>query len=274
MAIIVIGQQLGSRGLLLGQLTAQQLGYRLITSNDVLAAAARHFQVTPEQLQLIDERLPHFWERLRTDTERLYAFYRAMLLRELIEDRTVAVGRATPLFVPDGVNHVLRVRAVAPFEVRKLQVASDEKLEPAAAERRVRDYEREVRARLQTILGLDIDDPSIYHLVLNTGALPMACLAAILANCANLADGQASSETWTRLRDASITAQVRAALLAHPKIGNAPIDVRTVNGVVRLSSASLVPPWDELANRVVSQIEGVVSVELGVEEPPIPPRAA
>lgn len=274
MAIIVIGQQLGSRGLLLGQLTAQQLGYRLINSNDVLAAAARRFQVTPEQLQLIDERLPHFWERLRTDTERLYAFYRAMLLKELTEDRTVAVGRATPLFVPDGLNHVLRVRTVAPFEVRKLQVAKDEKLEPAAAERRVRDYEREVRARLQTILGLDIDDPSIYHLVLNTGALPMAVLASILANCAHLADGEASSETWARLRDASITAQVRAALLAHPKIGNAPIEVSAVNGVVRLSGASLVPPWDELANRVVSQIEGVVSVELGIEEPPIPPRAA
>ena len=274
MAVIVIGQQFGSRGVMLGQLAADQLGYRLINSNDVLVSAAVHYQVPREQLQLVDERTPHFWERLRTDTTRLFAFYRAMLLKELILDRTVAVGRATPLFVPEGANHVLRVRTVAPFEDRKNQVAIDEKLEPAAAARRVRDYEREVRARLQTMLGVDIDEPSIYHLVLNTAAMPMTTLAEILAKCAQLAERDAGTESWGKLRDASITAQVRAALFAHPKIGNAAIEVGTVNGVVTLSSAALVPPWDDLANQIARAIEGVVSVELGIEEPPIPPRAA
>jgi cytidylate kinase len=274
MAVIVIGQQFGSRGLMLGQMAADKLGYRLINSTEVLAEAARHYQVPREQLQLVDERTPHFWERLRTDTTRLFAFYRAMLLKELTVDQTVAVGRATPLFVPEGANHVLRVRTVAPFEERKRQVAIDEKLEPAAAARRVRDYEGEVRARLQTMLGMDIEEPSVYHLVLNTSSMPMPTLAAFLANCAQLAERDAGTESWTKLRDASITAQVRAALFAHPKIGNAAINVGTVNGVVTLSSAALVPPWDELANRIASEIEGVVSVELGIEEPPIPPRAA
>lgn len=274
MAIIAIGQQLGSRGLMLGQLAADRLGYRFINSTDVLAAAARRYQVTPEQLQMVDERTPHFWERLRTDTVRLYAFYSAMLLKEFTVDRTVVVGRATPLFVPEGASHVLRVRTVAPFEERKRQVAIDERLEPAAAARRLREHGREVRTRLQTMLGIDMDDPSIYHLVLNTAAMPMPALAEILANCAQLAERDAGTESWTKLRDAAITAQVRAALLAHPKIGNAPINVATVNGVVTLSSAALVPPWDELANRIAREIEGVVSVELGIEEPPIPPRAA
>ena len=274
MAIIAIGQQLGSRGQMLGQLAAERLGYRFINSTDILAAAARRYQVTPEELQLVDERSPRFWERLRTDTVRLYAFYSAMLLKEFIVDRTVVVGRATPLFVPEGANHVLRVRTVAPFEERRRQVAIDEKLEGAAAARRVRDYGREVRSRLQTMLGIDPDDPSIYHLVLNTAAMPMAALAEILANCAQLADRDATAESSGKLRDASITAQVRAALLAHPKIGNAPVNVHTVNCVVTLRSAALVPPWDQLANRVAREIEGVVSVELRIEEPPIPPRAA
>jgi len=259
---------------MLGQLAAERLGYRLINSTDVLAAAARRYQVTPEQLQLVDERLPRFWERLRTDAVRLYAFYSAMLLKELTVDRTVVVGRATPLFVPEGVSHVVRVRTVAPFEERKRQVAIDEHLEPAAAARRLREHGREVRTRLQTMLGVDMDDPSIYHLVLNTAAMPMPALAEILANCAQLAERDAGTESWTKLRDAAITAQVRAALFAHPKIGNAPINVGTVNGVVTLSSAALVPPWDELANRIAREIEGVVAVELGIEEPPIPPRAA
>jgi cytidylate kinase len=274
MALIAIGQQLGSRGLMLGQLAAERLGYRFINGTDVLAVAARRYQVAPEQLQLVDERTPHFWERLRTDTVKLYAFYSAMLLKEFIVDRTVVVGRSTPLFVPEGAKHVLRVRIVAPFEDRSRQVAIDEKLEPAAAARRVRDYGQEVRTRLQTMLGKDVDDASIYDLVFNTSTMPMATLAEMLADCAQLAERDAGTESWTKLRDAAITAQVRAALFAHPKIGHAPISVATVDGVVTLSSSALVPPWDELANGIAREVEGVVSVELGIEEPPIPPRAA
>ncbi len=273
MALIAIGQQLGSRGLILGQMTADQLGYELINSTDILAAAARRYQVTPGQLQLVDERTPHFWERLRTDTVKLYAFYSAMLLKELTVEGRVIVGRATPLFVPQGVGHVLRVRTVAPFDERKRQVAADENLEPAVAARRLRDYGREVRSRLQTMLNIDMDDPSVYDLVINTAAMPMSTLAELLADWARLADRGAGAESRIKLRDAAITAQVRAALFAHPKIGSAAINVETANGVVTLRSAALVPPWDELANRIAREIEGVVSVELGLEEPPIPPRA-
>lgn len=274
MAIIVIGQQLGSRGLVLGQLTAKQLGYRFFASSDVLAIAARRYNLTPEQLQLIDERLPHFWERLRTDSERLYASFRATLLKELGDDAAVAVGRsASPLFMPVEAGHVLRVRTIAPLEARVRQVADDERLEPEAAERRVREYDREMRERLKTMLGVDVDDPTLYHLVLNTGALPIETLADLLADCAHHAERAAGEDSRDRLRDASLTAQVRAALLAHPKIGHARINVRTVDRVVTLTSAALVPPWDDLVNRVVSQIEGVRSVELAVEGPPIPPRA-
>ncbi|HTY54415.1 MAG TPA: cytidylate kinase family protein [Candidatus Binataceae bacterium] len=274
MALIAIGQQLGSRGTILGQLTAERLGYRFISSTDVLAAAARRYQVTPEQLQLVDERTPHFWERLRTDAVKLYAFYGAMLLKEFVVDRTVVVGRSTPLFVPEGAKHVLRVRTVAPFEHRCRQVAADEKLEAAAAAKRVRDYGQEVRTRLQTMLNADVDDPCIYDFVLNTAAIPMATLAEMLAGATQIAERDSSAESWTRLRDASITAQVRAALFAHPKIGHAPIEVATTNGVVTLNSSALVPPWDELANGIARGVEGVVGVELGIEEPPIPPRAA
>jgi len=274
MALIAIGQQLGSRGLILGQLAAEKLGYRCINSTEVLASAAQRYHVTPEHLQLVDERTPHFWERLRTDAVKLYAYYGAMLLTELTVDRTVVVGRSTPLFLPQGAAHVLRVRTVAPLDDRCRQVAIDEKLEPAAAARRVRDYGHEVRTRLQTMLNADVDEPSIYDLVLNTAAMPMATLAEVLAASAQIAERAASAESWTKVRDAAITAQVRAALFAHPKIGHAPISVATTNGVVRLDSSALVPPWDELAEKVAREVEGVVSVELDIEEPPIPPRAA
>ncbi len=74
------------------------------------------------------------------------------------------------------------------------------------------------------------------------------------------------------VRDAALVAQVRAAMLFHPRIGNAQIEVQCTHGAVTLSGASLVPPWDQLVRQVAGSVEGVVSIEVGAEEPPIPAR--
>ncbi|HEY6395494.1 MAG TPA: BON domain-containing protein, partial [Candidatus Binataceae bacterium] len=71
------------------------------------------------------------------------------------------------------------------------------------------------------------------------------------------------------LRDAATAAQVRAALLAHPKIRNAQIAVQCASGVVQLNGPGLVPPWDKLVNEVARGVEGVVAVEVAAEEVPI-----
>ena len=41
---------------------------------------------------------------------------------------------------------------------------------------------------------------------------------------------------------------------------------------MQVHGPGLVPPWDELANQVASQVEGVRSVAVEADEPPIPVR--
>jgi osmotically-inducible protein OsmY len=86
------------------------------------------------------------------------------------------------------------------------------------------------------------------------------------------AEHHAGPESCAKVRDACIAAEARAALFAHPKIGNAAIEVQANAGRVRLSSDALVPPWDELARQVVSKIEGVEAVELDLADPAMPPQ--
>lgn len=271
MAVIAINQQLGSGGIELGKLAAAQLGYRFITTAEIAAEAARHFSVDAELLKVIDERLPNFWERMRIDMGRLTAFYRAVALKEMAAGRTVVVGRFIALHIPEG-SAGLRVRTVAAFAERVNRTAAEEKLERFAAERRVRDSDRELRARAQALYAVDIDDPALYTLVVNTQAIPMAALAATLSACAEQAD-RLCPEGLPRIRDAAIAARVRAALAAHPKIGGAQVRVNCTGAAVRIAGAGLVPPWDELVIEVARTIEGVASVEVTCEEPPIPPRS-
>jgi cytidylate kinase len=271
MAIIAITQHLGTRGVELGRVAAETLGYRFVTSDEYVQTTARLYKVTPEQLVIVDERRPHFWERLKTDTERFMAFLRAVVLKEMAKDRLVVIGRSVAFLLPEHGCGV-RVRLVGPIKDRVREVAAEERLAPAIAERRVRDYDREVRARIQTLLGADIEDPTSYGLTLNTFALPLNAAAAALVSCAEEIDRNVRPEQWREMHDASLSAEVRAALMLHPKIGHAPLEVLCASGAVQVNGPGLVPPWDDLVNDVVRRVEGVKSVEVIAEEQPVPVR--
>lgn len=52
-----------------------------------------------------------------------------------------------PVWVPKSVGHVLRVRTVAPIEVRMKRVMDEERLSAGQAEHRVHESDREAQAR-------------------------------------------------------------------------------------------------------------------------------
>jgi len=269
LAIVALSQQIGSRGIELGRMTAAQLGWRFMTGPELIAEAAARFGVSEDQLLVFDLRTPHFWERLRSESHRYLAYIRAILLKEVSRDNIVVAGRTLAHQVP-AVRSALRVRVVAPLSERIKNVAGEERLSPSAAEKHLRDQERESKARSQTLSGVDIDDPALYDLIVNSGTQPMESLARTLANAAREIDASADADSQLALRDAAIAAEVHAALLAHPKIRDAQITVACRAGTVRLNGPGLVAPWDELVSEVARTVEGVSAVEVGAEEPPMP----
>jgi Cytidylate kinase-like family len=180
------------------------------------------------------------------------------------------IGRSVAQILPD-LGCGLRVRMCGPIKERTRIAAMEEKLTAALAEARVRDYDREVRARIQTLFGIDIDDPSNYNLVLNVFAVPLEASASLLAYFAGEVDRVATIEQWGRMRDAALTAEVRAALLSHPKLGNAPFRVQCSAGAIEVVGLGIVPPWDDMVGEVVRRVKGVKSVRvLNQSLPPDP----
>ncbi|HJU12534.1 MAG TPA: cytidylate kinase-like family protein, partial [Candidatus Binataceae bacterium] len=270
MAIIAITQHVGMRGADLARLTAERLGYRFLTSEQLVAAASRTYHVPADALAVVDERRTTFWTRFKTDTGRISAFFRSVVLKEMARDQLVVIGRSVAQILPD-IGCGLRVRLCGPIKERTRVAAAEEKLSAALAEARVRDYDREVRARIQTLFGVDIDDPSNYNLVLNVFAVPLEASAALLATFAAEVDRAATGEHWGRMHDAALTAEIRAALLAHAKLGNAPFRVQCSGGVVQVVGVGIVPPWDDIVSEVVRRVNGVRSVQvLNQEMPPDP----
>jgi len=273
MAIIALTQHVGTRAFDLGRLTAERLAYRLLTADELIAQTSRLYNVTPEQLVIVDERRPHFWERLKTDTQRLTTFFRAVLLKQMASNNLVVIGRLVTSMMPN-CAYGLRVRLTGPVKERAQEVAREEGLVPAVAERRVRDYDRELRARGQTLFNIDLDDPSNFSLVLNTFAMPLGTAASMLASLAIEVDRAARPEQLQPVCDAALEAEIRAALILHPKIGHAPVEVHCTEGAVRVNGPGLVPPWDDLVNEIVQQVDGVVAVEVIADEQPVTLRPA
>ncbi|MBF6571463.1 MAG: cytidylate kinase-like family protein [Candidatus Binataceae bacterium] len=272
MAVIVITQQIGSRGSEIAELAARELGYRFLSGQELVAQTSSRYKVTPEQLLVLDERTPHFWERLRTDTERFLAFLRAILLKEFANDRLIAVGRGIAHHLPES-GCGLRVHVIGSFHDRVRRVALDEKLTVGSAEKRVRDYDHEIRSRVQQVCAIDLEDHNIYGAVLNSSASPIEVSAAMLVQAANAIDARVTPQDWCKLRDTAISAQVRAAIHAHPQLNHAQLDIECDQGALRINGPGLVPPWDRLTDQVVRQIEGVSSVEItadGVTMPILP----
>ncbi|MBV8774278.1 MAG: cytidylate kinase-like family protein [Deltaproteobacteria bacterium] len=273
MAVIAITQHVGMRGTDLARLTAERLGYRLLTSEQLVLATSRTYNVPAEALAIVDERRPTFWTRFKTDTGRFSAFFRAVVLKEMARDQLVVIGRSVAQILPE-LGCGMRVRLCGPISERMHIAAAEEGLTAVLAEARVRDYDREVRARVQRLFGVDIDDPSNYNLVLNVFAVPLESSAALLASFAGEVDRAVTGEQWDRLRDAALAAEVRAALLSHPTLGNAPFRVQSSGGAVQVTGLGIIPPWDDVVSEVVRRVKGVKSVQvLNQDMPPDPWQA-
>jgi cytidylate kinase len=272
MAIIAISQQLGSRGIELGRMAAERLGYRYMSGEEVVAQAARIFGVSQEELLVFDMRTPHFWERVRSESHRYLAYFQATLLKELAGNRIVVAGRTLAHQVPE-MGCAIRVRVIAPLTDRVRHFASQDKIDLATADRQVREHDREVKARSQSLSSVDVDDPTLYDLTVNTSSHAIEWLADLLADGARAIDRGTDMSVMQTLCDAAIAAQVHAALLAHPKIRDAEIGVSCKSGTVCLNGPGLVAPWDGLVTEVARGIEGVREVAVEAEAPVPPVRS-
>ncbi len=187
--LITISRQYGAGGSEVARLVAERLGWSVV-DNEIVDRVARRAGLTPEIVAEQDERVPGFVERLaralaassqeyavpemgvavRAAEPNLVRLTELVVQEVAAAGRVVLVGRAAPAVLGTAM-HALHVKLVAPraFRIRLAQEA--EHLEVRAAER-LMDQTDAQRARYhREHYGRDWDDPTHFHMVLNTGLL-------------------------------------------------------------------------------------------------------
>ena len=168
--VITISREAGSGGKTIARIVAAELGYT-VYDKEIIEQMADLLRADPDQVKRLDERAPSMIVEIvqgaldRTPSSASYLRRLREVVREIAaRGKAIIVGRGRACLVPES----LRVRVVAPFEVRVARVAELQGISEAEARRRVAESDAARRAFGRRHFRCSLEDPVLYDLVINT----------------------------------------------------------------------------------------------------------
>jgi cytidylate kinase len=258
MSIVAMSETVGSGGTEIGRSLAAALGWEF-ADREIITKAAESFGEPVMDLKHATEEKPSLWDRFRQSQRRYMTYVEAIVLEMAARDHVVLVGRASTVILGD-VPQALRVRVTAPEPVRASRVEREHGLTAEAARDYVREADRDLAARVRFLYHVDWDEPLLYDLVLNTERLGVPRAVAVLRERLQEERLTPSDAARRALRDRSLRAQARAALLANPLTRPRTIEVTVADGTVDLTGHVQTEAERQAADAAVTRIAGVTEV--------------
>ena len=275
MAIIVISTQMGAGGPEVGMALAQRLAYRYV-DQELLQDAVRRYGLAEERLSQLDESKPTIFERFDAETRHYLTVLQTTLL-ELAELDNAVFMRGGGQWLLRGVPHVMRVRVVAPFELRvrqwikRVAAMTGETPNQRAAADFVRRDDAEKSGRMRYLYEVDISDPMLYDLIVNTEHLHYDAVVNLMESVVRREDMTTTEAGRRIVASRALASRVQVALANHHETRRYRITVEAEDGVVSLEGTAALDRAVEVA-RTVPGVREVRTQQ--VEIPPIPPFVA
>ena len=275
MAIITISPQMGSGGPEIGMALAQRLGYRYV-DQELIADAVRRYGLAEEKASHLDESKPTLFERFDVETRHYITVLQTTLLEFAEQDNHVLMGRGGQWLLR-GIPQVLRLRVIAPFETRVKQwikrtaeMTGDTPNQRAAVEF-VRRDDTERAGRMRYLYEVDLDDPALYDVVVNTEKLKYDAAVDMIERVVRRPEMATADEGRKLLASRVLVSRVQVALATNPETRRYRITVEARDGIVVLEGTAALDRAVDVA-RTVPGVRDVRTQQ--VEIPPIPPFVA
>ncbi|HLA77069.1 MAG TPA: cytidylate kinase-like family protein [Vicinamibacteria bacterium] len=250
MAIITISRGTLSGGQRLARCAGTNLGYRIISREELVQEASRRYGVTEAELLRGLEQAPGFWDRFRTDRHIYLSVARATLCHLVRDDYVVYHGYAGHLLLRD-VGYVLRVRIIAPMRDRIRAAREEHGFGEGAAEAYIRKRDEERVSWTRFLYGIEWGDPGLYDLTLNLEKTSIETACGVLAALVDRPEFKVTGENRRQLADLELAAHTHAKLFLNPKVGAAAakLEIKAKDGVVSLHG---ILPGDSLVEDVIA----------------------
>ena len=271
MAILAISQEMGSGGAEIGMTVATRLGYTYVDNEELLGRAQRYGLAEDRLARLVEDR-PSWVERFDAETRRCILALQTVLYEFAQADNIVLMGGGGQWLLR-GVPHALRTRIVAPFSERvtrltaTLSAEGRERVTPKTVAQFIRRDDIQKSARMRYLFDVDLKDPGLYDVHINTAMLSRGAAVHLLADLARQPEFSATDAGRQLVADRALASQVEVALAGHPDLRRRAINVESSQGSVTLELSSGADP--EMARTVAEGVPGVQSVTLRAAEIPI-----
>ena len=213
MAIITISRQMGTGAHQIATDLAKRLKYSLVDDAKILALATA-YGLSREEIQWVDEKPP----ATITDEDRRYAALLSgieLLLLECCRQGNVIIyGRGAQDLLA-GMENVLRLRFVAPFDIRVEKFAEREWLDPDLARTLIRKSDHQRSGFISYYFERDWNDPLGYDLIFNTCTLsPGAVVESVVAAARDQRLTTSEAGSLLLLEDKILCKRIETELLA------------------------------------------------------------
>jgi cytidylate kinase len=163
----------GTGGEAIGQMLAEQLDFRYV-DDEIVVAAADAANAYPEAVSQAEARHPGRWLEVDFNRLELTESVRELIRRAIVatadEGKAVIVAHAASFALTDR-ESVFRVRVTASTETRVRRLAEADELDDREAAKRLKDSDKNLRAYLKHFYGVGDEQPTDYDLVVNTDRL-------------------------------------------------------------------------------------------------------
>ena len=210
MAVITISRQYGSGGREIAARVCELLGYRYLDKL-LMTQVAAEVGLSGQELADFSEEYPkvrNFLERLlrpgphgvvrvsvrsrdlagaetlsvkQLDESRCASLVRSAIQTAYKQGDVVIVGRGGQAILQE-VPDVLHVRIEAPMGTRILRIQTREGIDAEGARRLAMQQDQAAAQYLQRLFGIRWDNPTLYHILINTGKWELEVAAQIIFN--------------------------------------------------------------------------------------------
>ena len=187
--VITISRHFGAGGHRMGEKLCERFGFRLVGVEDV-ERMAREEKITPNWLAAMEKEASNTFLHIVSNILSRGLFYRRPGLPDEHEEQQrylaflkrtftamadtggyVIIGRGAQ-FVLKGHPKAIHVLLVADYEERLAFLIGHLGISRSEAVKRIRSRERERALIASRLFEANFDDPSLYHVVLNTSRIP------------------------------------------------------------------------------------------------------
>lgn len=260
MAILTISREYGAGGREIGRRVARRLHYDYADKERLFRDLDQQGRRWGEVARQLDEVCPTFWERHDWQYRGYIALMESFIFELAARDNVVIIGRGGFWLLRD-VPFCLKVRLVAPPEVRLERIMLQESLDQHAARQLLRRVDEDRACYLKANYDKAWEVESNYDLVLNTGALSYDQAVEILCRALAEKDGLATPEAKARLADLALAYRLKARLATEARILLPTLEVSVAeDGALVVAGVIHTPKEQELVKEIARVTAGAKPV--------------